>query len=198
MANVRFCIYFSDWIIIWFILYKLKIVNYNPKFSVLIGLFDNFIKLTYDLIKKKISFERKYISLIIHIIIKIIEFSLLIDTPFTFPDLVFNLILFIIYVIWVIKVYYKEEFKISYITNIFNNTETNNLQYYNKINKIKLDKLNKEYSCDFDEINKKYINIINKNKYNFDQNKFNKKIKKYKNKRDKIIKDYEDIYRLVS
>ena len=34
---------FSDWIIIWFILYEFKIIKYNPKFAVLFGIIDNII-----------------------------------------------------------------------------------------------------------------------------------------------------------
>lgn len=193
MSHVKFCINYSDWLIIWFILYKFKIINYNPKFSILLGIIYNFSELIKDLITKKLCFKRYYITLFIHFIIKITELYFLLDTPFTISDFKFNLLIFIIFNIWVTKVL-KKPFKLLNINDIFNNKQKN-LEDYSKINKIKLDKLNNEYKNEFENINKKYIIQLKKFNKTIDQNKIDKILYKYKNKIDKIYNNYENNFK---
>ena len=189
MSNVRFCVNYSDWLIIWFILYKFKIINYNPKFSILFGIIINFIEIIDYLIKNKLCFERFYIQVIIHFIIKIIEFYILLDTPFTMRDFKFNLIMFILYNIWSLKILKKTPLLLKLKNNIFNNKKK--LEDYNEINKIKLDNLNNDYKNNFDDINKEYIKKITTFNNNLNQEKINKILNKYKNKVDKLYDKYE-------
>jgi hypothetical protein len=186
MSNVRFCIFYSDWLIIWTILYKFNIINYNPKVSILFGLIDNFIKISKDIIIKKNYVNKEFKSICIHFIIKIIEYIVLFDTSFTIHDLKFNLLMFILYNIWSVKVLNTNQLKIS---NIF---EEKKLEDYHKINKIKLDKLNCDYKKDFEDIHIKYINKVKIYNKQLDQNKINKILTKYKNKVDKIYNNYEN------
>jgi hypothetical protein len=63
----KLCVHYSDWIIIWVLLYKFNIINYNPNFSLSLALIHNIIYLSTSVIKKEINFEKKYITLIISI-----------------------------------------------------------------------------------------------------------------------------------
>ena len=89
---------FSYWVLIWFILYEIKLITYNPKFWLIIALFTNFYNFYF-----MIYFQNYYILLlfiIIVIIIKGIPIWTLRNTALRVKDIVAGLVLFIIYYIW--------------------------------------------------------------------------------------------------
>ena len=90
---------FSYWIFIWYLLYILKIIKYNPKFAILIGIIDNTIMLLM-----MIYFGSNTYTIIMFIIIntflKIIPYYTLRNTNIERKDILVTLFLFIIFIIW--------------------------------------------------------------------------------------------------
>ena len=104
---------FSYWIFLWFILYLLKIVPYNPKLIIILGIIEILFALIY-LIVKNTSLRKITKFFIINIIIKIIPLLLIYKDPLMKKDIYATIILVLIYLIWmyinnvnVIKVYKK-------------------------------------------------------------------------------------------
>ena len=91
---------FSYWIFFWWILYMIKIIPFNPKFIIILGIIEN----TFILI---IKIYNKYYSsipsfLIINTVIKIIPLISVLNTKIEKNDIIFSIILFILYLIWLI------------------------------------------------------------------------------------------------
>jgi len=161
----EFCIHYCDWIIIWFILYKFKIVNYNPKFSIIVAIIQNLlIEIGILITQKKLS-NRIRISRTIHMIIKFIMFYFLLHTPFTKSDFIANIILYILYCIWLYLIHNKKFIDLDSL-QIKKNLESINKKY-----KIRLDKAHKDYNNNIDKINYNYNIILN----NYNKNKKKKK-----------------------
>jgi hypothetical protein len=102
---------FSDWILTWFILYKFKIIKYNPKIFILFGIIDNIIGLTIMIIKykDKINIKNKlydYIEISIHFIIKILMFYSLKNSLYNINDFIGSILIFSIYNIY-LKIRYN-------------------------------------------------------------------------------------------
>ena len=104
---------FSYWIFIWFILYLLKLVPYNPKLIIILGIIEILFTLIY-LILKNASIRKITKFLIINIIIKFIPLLLIYKDPLMKKDIYATIIFVLIYLIWmyindvnVIKVYQK-------------------------------------------------------------------------------------------
>jgi len=128
---------FSDWIIAWFILYKFKIIKYNPKIFILFGIIDNIIGL---IIKMNITYKNKNkiknnmihfminknTDLVVHFIIKILMFYLSRNTFYTVNDFKVGVIFLLIYIIWLYIVHdltffdLKKKTLNKYISKIFN------------------------------------------------------------------------------
>jgi hypothetical protein len=118
--------HFSSWIIIWFIIYKLNIINNfpNPKIFVILGIIENlyflFILFSHHNIEYLINNNDKYINFYIHLIIKLLMLYLLLKTNINNKDIIFGFMLYIIYNIWL---YYSyglniiEFYKIKYNDN---------------------------------------------------------------------------------
>ena len=98
--------FFSDWINIWFILYKFNIINFNPKIVILIGIIENIICLGY-LFKLNINNIKYYKKLVIYFIIKLVTFYLLQDTNYKLNDFMAGIVLYIIYNIY-LKLFFNE------------------------------------------------------------------------------------------
>jgi hypothetical protein len=103
--------YFSDWIIIWYLLYQLKIINYNPKIAIILGIIENIIFLFIYSNKKK---SKNNIKLNLHFTIKLLMFYLLRDTIYNINDFNFAIILYISY-----NIFLKVKYKISILEYYF-------------------------------------------------------------------------------
>ena len=68
---IRIDYIFSYWIFLWWILYMLKIVKYNPKLAILLGIIENSVILIHKIAYKKYCSLLPFI--IINTIIKIIS-----------------------------------------------------------------------------------------------------------------------------
>jgi len=104
---------FSYWIFLWFILYLLKLVPYNPKLIIILGIIEILFTLIY-LIVKNASLRKITKFIIINIIIKFIPLLLIYKDPLRKKDIYATVILVLIYTIWmyinnvnIIEVYQK-------------------------------------------------------------------------------------------
>ena len=95
--------FFSDWIIICFIFYKLGIIKYNPKIVILLGICENIFWLAVIFRNTK-KFKMDNV-LVIHFIIKILMLFSLENSVIAINDLNLFIILYIIYNFWLKKIH---------------------------------------------------------------------------------------------
>ena len=89
---------FSYWIFIWFILYYIKLTEYNPLLLLIIGYIITFGELLYLIFKKSSKYNIiKFV--IINTILKIIPIIMLINTTIRFKDFIMSLYIILIYMI---------------------------------------------------------------------------------------------------
>ena len=90
---------FSYWIFVWFLLYEIHIIKFNPKFAIILGFIENsillFFMIQYSTLKHILFF------LIFNFFIKVLPFYFIWKTKFHKKDVVFTLFLFIIYLLWI-------------------------------------------------------------------------------------------------
>ena len=90
---------FSYWIFVWYILYILKLTNYNPKLALILGLIENsFLLFLMIYYKSKIKY---IISFFIAVIVtKLIPLLTIYKTKIIKNDFIYLLVVFLIYMIW--------------------------------------------------------------------------------------------------
>lgn len=94
----RFDFVFSFWIFVWYILYELRLVSYNPKGILIVSLIENLIGagiMVYYSYSYIISF------CILMLIMKIIPLWRVWNTPYRLKDVYATFILFGIYCVWI-------------------------------------------------------------------------------------------------
>ncbi len=105
MQNFTWYLFFSFWVINWFVLYKFNIVKYNPSISyifififnmLLLPLF--FLYLIYK--KKSINYKYLFLKYFAILIIDIIPLILLYPFVFTYKDFIMNLSFLCIYLLF--------------------------------------------------------------------------------------------------
>ena len=128
---------FSYWLVLWYVLYELRYVKYNPKFWLIFALVINIFELFGMLYFKR--FFMAFTFLIAITIIKIIPIFLLRNTVIYNRDIIFGLLLFIIYNGWLYynnyslyKLFYK-----MYISIKTNNNELPLMTIMNELINIK-------------------------------------------------------------
>ena len=99
MAVISPHMVFSNWILVWFILYYFKLISFSPKFAITIGLLENIIKIILMLLWGK-SIKSTILFIIIVIIIKILPFYYLRNESYNLKDIYFTFGLFLVYNIW--------------------------------------------------------------------------------------------------
>jgi hypothetical protein len=92
---------FSYWIVVWYLLYELGLVKYNPKFAIILGLIENAIYLFF-MILYDTSLKYILLFILINTVIKIIPLLTLWNTTIYISDIYATIILFIIYLAWLI------------------------------------------------------------------------------------------------
>jgi len=90
---VRVDYIFSYWILFWYILFILKIINYNPKFILIIAIIQNSLGLLYKLLFEPIL--NSFILAIIILFTKIIPLYSIVNTKIKNKDIYFAILLFI-------------------------------------------------------------------------------------------------------
>jgi|TARA_B110000261_G_C12731071_1_gene216487 hypothetical protein len=96
---VRVDYIFSYWILFWYILFILKIINYNPKFILIIAIIQNSLGLLYKLLYEPIL--NSFILAIIILFTKIIPLYSIVNTKIKNKDIYFAILLFIFYNFWI-------------------------------------------------------------------------------------------------
>ena len=100
MKLIRVDLFFSIWILVWYILYMFEITIYNPKIWIIFILFGIFI------ISCILLYNKKYVALMIfiafNIIIKVIPLWTLRNSNIFIHDFFVGLFLFIIYNFWLL------------------------------------------------------------------------------------------------
>jgi hypothetical protein len=99
--NYRFDLVFSYWILLWFILYEYNFTRYNPKFALLIGLFENMVYLLYMIFYKN-SISSIWLFVIINFFIKIVPLYIVANTVIHKRDILFTFCLIVVYIIWLV------------------------------------------------------------------------------------------------
>jgi len=136
MAALRFDLVFSYWIYVWYLLYALKIINYSPKFFLILGLIDNFFMLIMMLLYGT-SRKNIFYFIVINTIIKVVPIYYLRDEKIRMKDIYFSLLLFIIFVIWL---HMNEQSLIGNIKLVHDSLlyGKNNTPFMNLLKKIKI------------------------------------------------------------
>jgi hypothetical protein len=134
--------FFSFWIFLWFILFYIGIIRYNPLFFLISSAIIIYIFFLFLIFDKNINNYNLTKYLIINSLFKLIPIYLIFDLSilFSFYDIFFGIILFIIYLFYM-KILNKD----LYST-------------YDKIYKSYLNDEN--YLHDRDEISKFYDNLL--------------------------------------
>lgn len=95
----RFDFVFSYWLFVWYLLYMLKIVSYNPKWALMIALIENIFVVTLMIFYKN-SFINIFLFCFINIFIKILPLWSLRKTKYEINGIYSLIILFCIYLLW--------------------------------------------------------------------------------------------------
>jgi hypothetical protein len=127
---------FSYWVLIWYILYELNVITYNPKFWLIVAVFINFYNMYFMFYFKR--YYMLFLFIIIVTIIKGIPLWTLRNAEVRVNDIIAGLILFVIYYIWL---RYNKETLYSlfrkFYTSIRDN-DTNHTPFMYFINSIKI------------------------------------------------------------
>lgn len=89
---------FSNWIIVWYIIFMFDLTKYNPKFALIVAILQNLIGLIYKLLSD--SIYNVFIFAMIMFFIKLIPLYTIIHTKIKKKDIYFTIFLFILYNIW--------------------------------------------------------------------------------------------------
>jgi hypothetical protein len=99
--NYRFDFVFSYWLFAWYILYEFKIVSYNPKIAIIIGIIENILILCL-MIYFENSFIYIFLFCFVNTFLKLLPLWSLRNTNYEFKDVYALIKLFIIYLLWLI------------------------------------------------------------------------------------------------
>lgn len=93
----RFDFAFSYWILLWYGLYELHIVRYNPKFALIIAIMENLLSVVW-----MVYYSYAYLGtfILINVLIKVIPFYRLTPTTYTRQDVYATIALFGVYSGW--------------------------------------------------------------------------------------------------
>jgi hypothetical protein len=89
---------FSYWVLIWYVLYEIHLLKYNPKFWLIIAFLTNFYNFYFMFYFKR--YYMLFLFIMVVLIIKGIPIWTLRNTPIRVNDIIAGSVLFIIYYIW--------------------------------------------------------------------------------------------------
>lgn len=99
MKALRADLVFSYWIFIWFLLYEFKMINYSPKFPIILGIIDN-IFMFILMIFYGTSRRTIFYFIVVNICIKAVPFYYLRNETIKLKDIYFTFGLFLLFIIW--------------------------------------------------------------------------------------------------
>ena len=126
---------FSYWIFLWYLLYFFKIVNYNPKFAIIIGIIENIcILLLMIFYNTKVKLFLLFILMMI--ILKIIPLYSIWNKKIQNRDIIATFILFIIYLFFMILNKKNVSNFIKHIKDliIYNKNTLPGMSFFEKLN----------------------------------------------------------------
>lgn len=93
----RFDFAFSYWILLWYGLYELRIIQYNPKFALIIAIMENLLSVVW-----MVYYSYAYLGtfILINVFIKVIPLYRLTPTTYTRQDVYATVALFGVYSGW--------------------------------------------------------------------------------------------------
>ena len=109
---------FSYWLFLWFLLYYFHIISYSPKWMFILAMIYISI-IIIIMIYKRLSSIKIFIFFILAIIFKVIPFYLIRNDSIKFKDIIFGILLFLIYFIWVYYRKGKHKFIKIYTVDVF-------------------------------------------------------------------------------
>lgn len=99
MAALRGDLVFSYWIFTWFILYELQIIEYSPRFPLILGIIHNLIMLIFMLLYGTSS-RTIFYFIVINTLIKALPLYYLRNEPIKLNDIYFTCGLFLLFIFW--------------------------------------------------------------------------------------------------
>lgn len=133
---LRIDLVFSYWILFWYILYIFRYTQYNPKFAIGLGIFENFIMLLL-MFYFNTELTSIFRFIIINIFIKVIPYYSLINTSIYLKDIIASIFIFILYSVWLFingKTLIELQRKI-FVSLVRNKNETPIMWFFDKIEK---------------------------------------------------------------
>jgi len=94
----RFDYIFSYWIVLWYVLYELNLVSYNPKGALIPALLANFMFLCIMLYY---SYSYTIVFVTIVMLIKGIPLWSIWNDPYRLKDVYATIVLFVLYLLWI-------------------------------------------------------------------------------------------------
>lgn len=91
---------FSYWLVLWFVLYYFHIISYSPKWMLILAMIYISI-IIIIMIYKRLSSIKIFIFFVLAIIFKVIPFYLIRNDSIKIKDIIFGILLFLIYFLWV-------------------------------------------------------------------------------------------------
>ena len=119
--NIRPDFIFSYWIFIWYILYILHFVQYNPKFALLFALIFNIIQI-FVMIYYKNSWILIFLFSFVVFLIKGIPLWTLRSYPYEIKQIIYLIVLYTIYSLWL---FINNTNPYIYIKNTYNRIKHN-------------------------------------------------------------------------
>ena len=112
---------FSYWVLIWYILYEINLITYNPKFWLIVAIIVNFYNMYFMFYFKR--YDMLFLFIIIVTIVKVIPIWTLRNTALRMNDIIAGFVLFIIYYIWLT---YNRETLYSLFNKFYTSIRDNN------------------------------------------------------------------------
>jgi len=136
MAALRPDLVFSYWIYFWYILYTFKLINYSPKFPLILGLIDNIIMLILMLLYGT-SKRTIFYFIIINTFIKVIPLYYLRNETIYIKDIYFTFGLFVVFILWLHlnKQSLLGNIKLIYDSLLYGKNQTPFMSFINNIKK---------------------------------------------------------------
>jgi hypothetical protein len=97
---MRVDLVFSYWIFAWYLLYKARLLSYNPKFIIIVGLIENLLLLVYMIMHGSNAHTIQWF-IFINTIIKVIPFYTLHNERIQMRDVWFSGLVFGMYAVWI-------------------------------------------------------------------------------------------------
>jgi len=97
---MRIDLVFSYWIFAWYLLYKAQLLNYNPKFIIIVGLIENLFLLVYMIMHGSNAHTIQWF-IFINTFIKVIPFYTVRNERIQVRDIWFSGLVFGLYAVWV-------------------------------------------------------------------------------------------------